>query len=443
MLARKDNFVSFERAVHIVHGSQVIDADSALGDLAEDQEHLTGLDLQGSARIETPNAQKGELKQMAGDVITLTLFDKSDVLQSALVTGNGVLRIAAEANSPERVLQAQNVEIGMAPDGTTVISLNGRERVVLELPGAKGQPSKTVNSNSLVATGEAGKGLTQATFTEAVEFRETGGTPPAKRIVTSRTLETSLNGGLGDIREARFTGSVRLREDGGTAANAEHMRYDIHTGQVELTGVPGGVLPRVVNERIAVDAARVEMTIEGSKMKAIGGPKPVSTVMQPAKPGSKEGGRTPGMMQQDRAVNGTSTELLYAGGADSSVEFIGAARLWQEGANAEVTTIKGDKITVDGKTGNLSAQGSVISTMVVQDVNPTTKARETSRSTGQGQQMTYEDALHKITYTTKAVLIGPQGDLRGDTIILTLGENGQDVERLEATGSVTLTEPAV
>ena len=41
VLARTDKFVSFERAVHIVRGSQVIDADSALGDLTENEEHLT------------------------------------------------------------------------------------------------------------------------------------------------------------------------------------------------------------------------------------------------------------------------------------------------------------------------------------------------------------------------------------------------------------------
>ena len=38
------------------------------------------------------------------------------------------------------------------------------------------------------------------------------------------------------------------------------------------------------------------------------------------------------------------------------------------------------------------------------------------------------------------MLVGPQGDLAGETIVLTLGENGQDVERLEADGNVTLKE---
>ncbi len=47
VLARKDNFVSFERAVHIVRGTQVIDAESAVGELTDKEERLRSLDLQG------------------------------------------------------------------------------------------------------------------------------------------------------------------------------------------------------------------------------------------------------------------------------------------------------------------------------------------------------------------------------------------------------------
>src|SRR5688572_1468501 len=77
VLARTDQFVSFERAVHIVRGSQVINADSALGELTESQEHLTGLALQGNARIETPKAPPGDLKLMSGDAINLTYYENS------------------------------------------------------------------------------------------------------------------------------------------------------------------------------------------------------------------------------------------------------------------------------------------------------------------------------------------------------------------------------
>jgi LPS export ABC transporter protein LptC len=437
VLARADKFASFERSVRIIHGAQVITADRAVGDLTDDTEHLSGLELTGSARIETPNANAGELKLMSGDLINLSYYENTQLLQRAVVTDNSSLRIAGERGAPERVLRAQNVDIGLAPNGTTVTSLNGREQVILDLPGPKGEPSKSVRSKVLAATGTAEAGLTAATFSEGVEYLETRETPPVKREVTARTLETVLNGGLGDIREALFTGSVRLRdENGGTAANAPNMRYDIQTGQVELTGTAASGVPRVVNEQIAVDAARVEMTIDGSKMKATGDATPVRTVLQTAKPGTKNARRTPGIMQQDRPVNVSSRELLYTGGENSIAEFTGAAALWQD---AE-TRINGDKISIEGATGNLTAQGSVLSLMVVQDTNPTTKVRETTRSTGQGQQMLYDDELRTLTYRTKARVVGPQGDLTGETIVLTLGQNGQDVERLEATENVTLKE---
>ena len=438
VLSRQDHFVSFERAVHIVRGTQVIDAESAVGELTEKEEHLRSLDLQGAARIETPKAASGELKWMSGDVINLVYQENGDLLESATINGGASLRIAGEKDAPDRVLHAQNVEIGMAPDGTTVTSLNARDQVVLDLPPTKDQPAKKVTSNALVASGTAKEGLTAASFTDGVEYTETVGTPPSKRTVNSRTLETTLNGGLGELREATFLGSVRF-DDPNTEAAAAYMRYNMQTGQVVLKGEPGQAVPRVVNEQMQVDANEIEMNVEGSKLKATSVSKPVQSIMFPVKPGSKSTRRTPGLMKQDQPVNGLSKELLYTSGDASTVELNGAATLVQ-GEKAE-TNVKADKITVDGKTGNLVAQGSVISQMVVQDVNPSTKERQTQKSVGTGQQMNYEDAARKVTYTTKAHVIGPHGDLTGGTIVLTLGQNGQDVERLDATGEVKLTEP--
>ena len=440
VLARTDQFMSFERAVHIVRGTQVIDADSALGEFTESKEHLTSLALTGSARIETPNPKPGELKLMSGDVINLTYYEDSDVLQSATVAGGSALRIAAEKGSAESVLHADNIEIGMAPDGATLTSLNARDHVVFDLSTAKDQPAKKVTSNALVASGAEGKGLTVASFTEGVEYQETGGTPPVKRTVTSRTLDTSLKGGLGQIQEATFIGSARLRDAGDSAMQAAGatMRYNMDTGQMSLTGATGEPVPRAVNHQIQIDATNIEMNVEGSKMRAFSESRRVQSIMFPAKPGAKDAQRTPGLMKPDQPVQGVSNELVYTGGENGSIEFTGNVMLVQ-GEKSE-TQIKGNKISIDGKTGNLVAQGSVISQMVVQDVNPTTKVRETTRSTGYGQQMQYDDALRKVTYTTKAHLVGPQGDLTGETIVLTLGQNGQDIERLEASGEVVMKE---
>jgi LPS export ABC transporter protein LptC len=438
VLGRADKFVSFERAVHIVRGSQVIDAESALGDLSENEEHLNSLALQGGARIETPDAQPGDLRLMSGDVISLTYFDNSDLMESAVVAGSGALRIAAAKDAAESVLHADNIETGMAPDGATLTSLNARDRVVFDLAAAGTQPAKRVRSAALAASGEAGKGLTTASFTDGVEYSETGGVPAVKRTVTSRTLDASLLGGLGQIQEATFIGAARFRDEAGLQAAAATLRYNMETGQVALTGAPGEPVPRVVNEQIQVDATNIDMNVEGSSLKAYGDSRRVQSIMQPVKPGTKNAPRTPGLMRQDQPVNSVSQELVYTGGENGSIELTGMVLLVQ-GEKSE-TQIKGDKIAIDGKTGNLLAQGSVISQMPVQDVNPITKERETTRSTAFAQQMQYEDALRRVTYTTKAHLIGPQGDLTGETIVLTLGSNGQDIERLDASGDIRLTE---
>jgi LPS export ABC transporter protein LptC len=439
VLARTDKFMSFERAVHIVRGTQVIDADSALGEFTESQEHLTSLELTGSARIETPNPKPGELKLMTGDVINLTYYEDTDVLQSATVSGGAALRIAAQKGSVESVLHADNIEIGMAPDGTTLTSLTARDHVVFDLSTIDGQPAKKVISSSLVASGEAGKGLTVASFTEGVEYSEIGGTPPVKRTVTSRTLDTSLKGGLGQIQEATFIGSARFRDwTGSMQAAGSTMRYNMDTGQVALTGATGEPVPRVVNDQIQVDATNIDMNVEGSKMRAYGESRRVQSIMFPAKPGAKGAARTPGLMKPDQPVQGVSRELNYTGGENGTIELTGTVMLVQ-GEKSE-TQIKGEKIVIDGKTGNLLAEGSVISQMVVQDLNPATKAREATRSTGYGQRMQYDDALRTVTYTTKAHLVGPQGDLTAETIVLTLGKNGQDIERLEASGEARMQE---
>lgn len=439
VLARLDKFMSFERAVHIVRGKQVIDAESALGDFTGSEEHLRSLELQGSARIETPNALPGELKLMSGDVINLTYYENSDLLENATVAGSAALRIAPEKDAAETVLHADNIEIAMAPDGTTLTSLNARDRVVFDLSAAKGQPSKKVTSNALVASGAAGKGLTAASFTEGVEYQEIGGTPPVKRSVTSRTLDASLKGGLGQIQEATFIGSARFRDEQTQAAGST-MRYNMDTGQVALTGATGEPVPRVVNAQIQVDAPNIDMNVQGSQMHAYGESRRVQSIMFPAKPGTKGAARTPGLMKQDQPVSGVSSKLNYTGGESGSIELTGAVMLVQ-GEKSE-TQIKGEKIIIDGKTGNLVAEGSVISQMFVQDTNPTTKERETTRSTGSGQQLQYDDATRRLTYTTKAHVIGPQGDLTADTIVITLGANGQDIEKLEASGNVTHTEIA-
>jgi LPS export ABC transporter protein LptC len=432
LLARKDKFIGLERAVHIVRPNQVIDADRALANLAADEEHLTGLGLQGHARITMPTAAPGGLTAMRGDVIDLTYADDSELIQRAVLSSDALLQLAGEKGASERALSAQTIDIGLAPDGATVTSLTARDRVALDLPAPRGQASKAIRATSLVATGTPAGGLTSAVFTDSVQYRETGGTPPVERAVTSRTLETALNGGLGEIRSAHFAGDVEFK-DGSTEARAANVRYHLGSGQIELVGNVGNVRPRVDTDEIDVEAGYIEMTLSGPVLKAF---ESVRAVINPVKPGTKSANAKmmPGLMQQDRPVNSTSDELVYSN--ESGSHFSGHAQLWQ----GDDTRIRADDIEVSGKTGNLSASGSVASRFRVQSTNATTSQTETTTAQGNGQTMLYEDASRVLTYNTGARLVGPQGDLTARQIVLRLGENGQDIERLEASGDITLKE---
>jgi lipopolysaccharide transport protein LptA len=277
-------------------------------------------------------------------------------------------------------------------------------------------------------------GLKAAVFTDNVEYRETGGSPPVQRIVNSRVLDTTLANGFNDIRLARFSGNVRFR-DGGTQATSAVVEYQVPTGEVGLTGKIGNALPRVEDERVKVDAVRINMTLPGPRLVAEEG---VTTLLKPSKPGAgtAAGSKTkiPGIMQQDQQVNGKSDKLTY-NGETSAMELSGNATLWQGD-----TKIQGPVIQVDGATGNLSASGGVRSWMVVQDTNADTKEHERSVARGVGEEMAYDDSLRKVTYVKEANLVSPQGDVKGNTVVLFLGANGQDIDKLHAVGNVTFKE---
>jgi lipopolysaccharide export system protein LptA len=435
LLARKDKFASFERSVHIVRSDQIIDSASAIFDLTEDEKHITALELTGAARITMPGAVPGGLSGLSGDIIKLSYAPNTEILQRASLSTAASLRLAGDKGAPEKTLAASSLDMELAPDGTTVTALTAREQVMLDLPAPKGEPSKTIRSASLVGTGDAQGGLKAAVFTDNVEYREIGGTPPVQRIVTSRVLDTTLANGFNDIRVAHFSGNVRFR-DSGMQATAASVQYQVPTGEVELTGKIGNAVPRAEDERVKVDAVRINMTLPGPRLVAEDG---VTTLLKPAKPGASgaQGGaktKIPGIMQQDQQVNGKSDKLAY-NGETSAMELGGNATLWQGD-----TKIQGPIIRVDGSTGNLSASGGVRSWMVVQDTNAETNAEERSVARGVGQEMAYDDSLRKVTYVKEADLVSPQGDVKGDTVVLFLGANGQDIDRMHAIGNVTFKE---
>ncbi len=453
---RREKNVRFERDVKFERDGQVIGADTAVAHLTEDERQIHLIELRGHSRITMEKRSAGDLQELTGRDMDVTYGADGKRLEHAVLRGGGAILLAGAAGSAGRQISASTIDVSLAPDGATPIALTARESVVLALPAGGGVPARTIRSAAMEAKGEPGRGLTQAQFTGGVEFRERGAGGPGgdiDRIARAATLDVTLKPAMAGIQEARFAHLVRFFEGGGEGADdrcasgrssrfemcAAAIRYDLDKGVLALTGSePGSVRPRVVNDRIAVDATRIDVTLAGPRVKAAGAVKSVVTAGRGG--GSTPDTRLPSMFKQDKPVNVTADALDY-GGTTGKATYAGNAQLWQDD-----TSLKGPSIILDDKTGDLTASGNVTTVTVRDRVNKDRKT-ERVRSIATAADFRYEESAHRATYTGNAHMNSPDGDLTAGKIELYLkpaapagagGSVDNDLERAEAYDNVTL-----
>lgn len=210
-------------------------------------------------------------------------------------------------------------------------------------------------------------------------------------------------------------------------------------GVVELGGVDEttGLVPRIADGEVTIDARRIELALEGEKINAA---QDVHTVMVSATKAPTEGSgekvHRASMLKQDQPVYATAAELNYDSASRLAVytsEPSAQARLWQGD-----TTIMANRITVDDAKGNLAAKGKVASTLMLEQSDEKTKAIERTPSVATSVEMIFEDAQRRATYTGGAHVVGPQGDLRAEKVELYLKARGNELDRVEAYTSVTM-----
>jgi lipopolysaccharide export system protein LptA len=429
-LARNDRYVLFEGGTRIERGGQITEAKTALAYLSDDQKRIESMELRESARITALKAMPGGLQSLTGRDMNLKYAADGETLEHAVILGGAVIQLAGETQASGRQIVANTIDIGLAPDGSTPTGVVGHEAVQLTLPGEPGAPSRTIRSKDMDAKGEPGRGLTRAQFTGNPQYGEHG--PGVDRTASASTLDVTLKPAMSGIEDAKFARGVRF-VDGKMTALSAAARYDLDKGLLELTGTePGAVVPHVINDQIAVDAVRIDVTLAGPVMKAAGN---VKSVLQPAKPGTGADGKTdtklPSMLKQNEPVNVTGKTMNYDG-AVSKATYTGGSLLWQGD-----TSVKGESIVIDDRTGDLGASGSVTTTTMLEDTDKD-KKKTRVRSIGVSKEFQYEEALHRATYTGDAHLSGPEGDMKGDKVELYLKPSGDELDRAEAYSNVTL-----
>jgi lipopolysaccharide transport protein LptA len=431
-MARPEKTITFERGVELAREGEIIVSNAATAYLSEDEERVERLELRGSSRMTGSPKEDGGVRAMQARDIDLTYADDGRTLQRAVLNGDAVMDLAGAGGSAGRRLSGQLIDIALAPDGTTVTQIFAQGQVVMELPRDAAVPARTIRSGALQASGEPGVGLKAATFSGGVDFRESPPAPATARVARSSTLALSLAHGFSQIESARFGGGVRFQQ-GVLTATSRDADYMIAGAALRLSGHDEKTRrpPLVVDERATIEGEQIEILLDGPKITA------KTAVKTEMRNGADQTGphRQPAMLKPDKPVHATADHVAYDSGGGLAA-YTGSAELWQDDLS-----IKGDAITIDNQKGDLSAKGNVLSTMLFDQVNGKTKAREQVRSVGSAPEMVYVDTTRSMTYTGGAHLDGQQGDLTADRIVLFLVEGGHQVDRLEADGSVALRTP--
>ncbi len=441
--ARGDHYIRLTGSARITGDGRDATADDITIQLSEDEKRITTMQLRGNSRIAGTGA--GALTMASRD-IDLTYGADGKAIQNAILTENSSLNLPGPNATAGPRIAGRNISIALAPDGSTVTNLTATEKVQVDLPARANSPVRRITATSLAGQGTPDGGLRTATFAGPVEFRETRpagrGTPASERVARSQRLIVETEPGFGDLRQADFRTNVRF-EDGPTTAEAPRGLYSIVKDTLDLSTAAGesGPSPRIVDERMSVDAVRLTLTLESRKLVA-------DTNVRSSLQGSQEGrkgptngkqdsGKLPSMLKSDEPVFVNANRLEYDG--SSTATYSGEARLFQG-----QTTVAGDTVVLDDRNGNLTAIGHARSVMFLDDVDPKTKVRKSTQTTGTGEQLVYEEAKRLATYTTgptaNAHIVGPQGDLTADTIQLFLKAKLNELERAEADVKVVVVE---
>jgi len=438
---RLNNLLSLDSDVRVIRGDERTYADHAVARLSADDGVVTRLELRGNARVEGGAAS---IESMRAETINMDYTSDGAALERVSLSGAASVSIAADEQSSGRGLGGESLDLLVASDGT-VTELTGRGGVQLELRATAQAPARRIRASSLLATGEPGQGLTAVSFRDEVDFVEGGGS--ALREARSGLLDVSLEGdGIGS---AVFSGRV-VFTDGGLRAGAAEARYQPARNRLSLSGSDEGGGPRVIDEQINVEARSIDVTLDGRGLQAAGGVRTRlggrTSATAPKESGGPTG-RLPGLLQAGEWVSINADALDYSE-TEGRALYAGNATLVQGD-----TAVRGDRISLDRRSGDLSAVGSARSTLVL----------DTGRTDGRAQEVRYDEAARQLTYsvppitptsepgraqgsrsltplvaTVLAQVSGPEGDLRAERIEVVLAREGNQVERLEAYTSVTM-----
>ncbi len=420
--SRAERYMRFERGMHLEREGQVMESEHATVFLLRDRDEPEHVELRGSARI-TGAAGTGSLQAMQARDINLHYAADGRTLQQALLMGQGAIHLARPDGSAGQQLHGETIDTALAPDGA-ITRLLGRDQVRVMVPATADAAARTITSQLLEGSGEPGRGLTTMSFQNDVEYREDAATGGSSRVARSPAMKAALSTN-GAVDAAEFQKGFRF-EEGRLVGTSLEAEYHVAKGMVTLRGGSGRARPRVTDERVTIDADRIDLTLAPRQMDASG-----SVRNELASNRRREGDRHNTLLRDNEIVVVTASGLIFDE-ATGKGTYEGQAHVFQ----ASGTSIRGDTITMDERQGSLTAVGNVISTL------PIAGRKEdgpTGTSLARAGEFRFDDAKRLATFSQKAQLDGVQGNLHAERIELFLAAGDNTLERLEAHDAVSVT----
>ena len=439
VLAHEDGHMQFDGGTEVKTGAMVLESENASAHFGEEEAALERIELRGHARIHSTEPASGGLREMAATDMTLVFDEAARVLERATLAGGSTIELVGSGGTRGARVSAATMDVTM-PDGGDVTALEAWDGVRLRLPDTADDVRQEIRAGSLTPAGGPGAGMTQVRFEQDVEYRErrtaTSTATAVNRVIRAQRLEAGVEEGLSALVSARFLGNVRFEDDTREMA-ADEVVYDLTRGVVELRSVgAAGRTPSVTDATSRIDAATIELAVDGSRVAASGGVTSVLTPGSSGDPGGNDtagpGTKLPGLLDTNQEVLARAEALQYDGDTGQTT-YTGQARLWQGD-----TSFAGDTVTMNDQTGSLAASGSVRTSIQLGQLNETTGAQEVSRTDVEAGTFVYDDTAHHAVYATKALLRSVSAQMAADTIEVFLEADGRTLERLVATGDVKL-----
>jgi LPS export ABC transporter protein LptC len=450
-LDRVLNLLTLEETVHVVRDEQVIDADRIRARLTDSDDIVTYLELRGNARV---SGGSTGIASMSARDIDLDYTDDGETLERVVLDGAGTMSMTGTGGSPGREMAGEHLDLRLASDAS-LTSATGSGGVRVRLPPAAGARARSIEADAFEATGAAGQGLTDATFTSAgcglgsararcVLYLEADATPESSSAGRREARSTRLVVTLADdaVTSATFSGLVGFSEQA-LEASAANAVYAPGRGTLRLTGRDAGGGPHVDEEQVTIDAEAIDVSLDSRRMTATGS---VQTDVRAGPTADRAGAgqrasKMPRLLKADEAVHVSADGLEYQGAGGTAV-YTGNAILSQ----GTSTTIRGRTITLDRANGDLLAIGNAVSRLLL-DAGP---------AVGRAHEIRYDDMRRTITYSaspvppTSGAAAGtapsarvqvniPDGDVTAERVEIVLAPEGSALERLEAYTGVSVT----